>query len=503
MGVVYEAQHDVLGTSVALKFLHDSLRERPGLVERFLQEARLAASLRSPHIVQVIDASREPDSVFLAMELLHGETLLALLQRQRKLDVAIALDVTLQILAGLEVAHGAGVVHRDLKPDNVFFVSTPQGPLVKILDFGIAKITLVPEEGARGLTRPGVIMGTPEYMSPEQALSSDHVDHRADIYSLGVMLYEMLSGQRPVAAIDPRTIAQLVTNGHIRPLREAAPALDPGLIAVVHRAMAPDALERYGSVAEMRHALLPFTRAISPNTRQSLPGLHTNGGQGWTPLPATASMGGADRAETRKSQVPKTLPPEDPSPLVRHENLSLYDTPGPGRTALAAVPHASLLTPSAYGYGPPPAPPVPVPAVRANQGYAERHSGRGSLVGWAVGATVLGGLVGLVVLAVSSSADPPRSTPPASSVPVVATLLTTPAATVTAGPVATVPGVAPVPTPTSASPPVKPPGKRGPKTTPSASGSSSLPPPPPPPGFPPFPSGFPTVFPLPPLPGFP
>jgi eukaryotic-like serine/threonine-protein kinase len=171
MGTIFEARHEVLGTRLALKFLHAELARRPGLVARFLQEARVSATLHCAHIVHVMDMEQGGQGVFLVMELLEGETLQAVIDRRRRLDQLAALDVTLQMLAGLEVAHRAGVVHRDLKPDNVFLVTTPEGTLVKLLDFGIAKLKATPEF-QRGLTRPGVVMGTPEYMAPEQAFST-------------------------------------------------------------------------------------------------------------------------------------------------------------------------------------------------------------------------------------------------------------------------------------------------------------------------------------------
>jgi eukaryotic-like serine/threonine-protein kinase len=272
MGTIFEARHEVLGTRLALKFLHPELARRPGLVARFLQEARVSATLRSPHIVHVSDMEQGGQGVFLVMELLEGETLQSVIDRRRKLEVLVALDVTLQMLAGLEVAHRAGVVHRDLKPDNVFLVTTPEGILVKLLDFGIAKLKAAPEF-QRGLTRPGVVMGTPEYMAPEQAFSADAVDPRADLYALGVLLFEMLSGQRPVAGDDARSIALHVTRGHVTPLQSLEPTLPAGLVAAIHRAMAPDPSHRFANAAEMRKALLPFAQALSPVARRSIPDL--------------------------------------------------------------------------------------------------------------------------------------------------------------------------------------------------------------------------------------
>ena len=197
MGSVYEARHEFLGIPVALKFLHTDLAKRPGLAARFLQEARVSATIQSPHVCHVTDVDTASDgSPFLVMELLTGESLQSLLTRQGKLSVDYSIDFALQILAGLEAAHALGVVHRDLKPDNVFITPSASGPLLKLIDFGIAKLR-ESNEFKKELTRAGVIMGTPEYMAPEQLYAAHEVDHRADLYSLGVILFEMLSRARP------------------------------------------------------------------------------------------------------------------------------------------------------------------------------------------------------------------------------------------------------------------------------------------------------------------
>ena len=154
----------------------------------------------------------------MVMELLEGETLLALLERERKLSVGVACEFTLQILEALEAAHALGVVHRDLKPENVFVTHGTRKTTVKLIDFGIAKVR---REGGAELTIAGVTMGTAEYMAPEQAFSADKVDARSDLYAVGVMLYEMLSGTRPVTGDDPRVIAVKVERGEIKPLVHA------------------------------------------------------------------------------------------------------------------------------------------------------------------------------------------------------------------------------------------------------------------------------------------
>ncbi len=263
MGSVYEARHEVLGTSVALKFLHSELTERPGLAQRFLQEARVAAAIQSPHVARVTDVdTAQGGSPYLVMELLHGESLQHLLNRTPELDTAQAIDFALQILSGLEVAHAADVVHRDLKPDNVFITPSSGGPILKLIDFGIAKLRHSSEMN-RGLTRAGVVMGTPEYMPPEQLYSANAVDQRADLYAVGVMLFEMLTGRRPADGEEPEAIVGKVLAGEVLKLDQLKPALPRGLTDAVHRALEPDRDRRFTTALEMRLALAPFATELS------------------------------------------------------------------------------------------------------------------------------------------------------------------------------------------------------------------------------------------------
>jgi serine/threonine-protein kinase len=259
MGSVYEAQHAVLGSRVAIKVLHPELMRRTGLVERFLQEARVAAQIRSPHVVHVADVDRTPDGhAYIVMELLEGEPLSTVLDRQRKLPVPVACEYTLQILEALEAAHALGVIHRDLKPENVFVTFTGGKPVLKLIDFGIAKARRTMEQ--RNLTVAGVVMGTAEYMAPEQARSADKVDARSDLYAVGVMLYEMISGSRPVTGEDARVIAYKVERGEAVPLVRVAPDTPREIAGLVHRAMAARPELRFATATEMRLALLDAIR---------------------------------------------------------------------------------------------------------------------------------------------------------------------------------------------------------------------------------------------------
>ena len=316
MGSVYEAHHERLETQVALKFLHAELAKRSGLGSRFLQEARVSARIRSVHVAHVTDVDQTPDgSPYLVMELLHGESLQAAMDRRGKLPVEQAIDFALQILSGLESAHHIGVVHRDLKPDNVFIVPATGGPLLKLIDFGIAKLR-ASTVFQKGLTRAGSVMGTPEYMAPEQLFAAENVDHRADLYSLGVILFEMLTGRRPADGDDVESIVAAVVSGNVRHLRDLEPNLPPGLLAVVERALMPDREARFPSALEMRLALAPFAGALSYAGRLAA------SPEPLTPPPAqvvpaaTPMHTGPAQVFQVERAVPKTLPPEAAPPAM-------------------------------------------------------------------------------------------------------------------------------------------------------------------------------------------
>lgn len=320
MGSVYEARHEILGTTVALKFLHPELSRRENLVRRFLQEARVSAQIQSPHIVNVIDVDQQPGGLaYIVMEYLEGSTLQALYEQLyhagKRLSYADAMEYAMQMLEGVEAAHAAGVVHRDLKPDNVIITKGKRGePLVKLLDFGIAKLKVTGQLD-RGLTRPGVVMGTPEYMAPEQAFSADSVDARADIFSLGVIVFEMLAGRRPVGGDEPQQIATAYMTGQISKLSELAPHLDPALVAAVHRAIAPQPPNRFGSVAEFRAALEPFANALKGATPGAPSLTPVQGGS--TPSPAVSPVSAAAATPPavavtpQAAAIPQTIAPED------------------------------------------------------------------------------------------------------------------------------------------------------------------------------------------------
>ena len=370
MGSVYEAEHLTLGTHVAIKVLHVDLARRPGIAERFLQEARVSAQIRSPHVVQVMDVDRTPDGVaYLVMELLQGEPLSGVVKREHRLDLKVACEYTTQILQALEAAHALGVIHRDLKPDNVFVTFQGGKPVLKLIDFGIAKLKTAQAGQTKNLTVAGMLMGTPEYMAPEQAYSADKVDVRADLYAVGVMLYEMLSGQVPANADDPRVLVLKVERGEMTPLVQAAPGIRPEVAGFVHRAMAPRPELRFASATEMRIALDDVVNGKRPAGTAKI-------------AAQPAGFSHADTADAR---------------------------PELGTGTVMGAPVDAALTPPGMGSGPPPpggtvgAPPMtyhphqaPVPPMVAQPSYepsrtpSRKSGGSGLIIALAVIALLLG-----------------------------------------------------------------------------------------------------------------
>ncbi|MBX3271269.1 MAG: serine/threonine protein kinase [Sandaracinaceae bacterium] len=254
-GVVFEASHLVIGKRVAVKCLYPQLRKHPVQVERFFQEARIAAQVEHPNVIQIFDGGDERDTLFLAMELLEGETLAERLERG-PLAVPDAVAIFLAVLDAIAAVHDAGVVHRDLKPDNVFLthsIASVEGE-PKVLDFGVSKLKAPGRE--RDLTALGAVMGTPYYMAPEQMLNAKDVDARADVYSLGVMLYETIAGELPYEGDNIADVFTAAKRGDWRPLEERAPHVSTLLSRIIGKAMQVDREARFASVRDMYRALV-------------------------------------------------------------------------------------------------------------------------------------------------------------------------------------------------------------------------------------------------------
>jgi len=254
MAIVFLAHDTTHDRPVAVKVLRPSARARVG-AERFLAEIRTTAQLRHPHIVPLYDSGEIEESLFYVMPYYEGGTLSARLEREPQLPLDEAIRIAADIAAALDHAHTAGFIHRDIKPSNILFAADH----ALLGDFGVARPV---DRAARGLTSTGVVVGTPAYMSPEQAAGGRKLDVRSDIYSLGCVLYEMIAGEAPSAAASTETMAQHAARA-LRRLRTARRGLAPSVQRCVSHSMSPDPSDRYATAGEMSRALAECARAIA------------------------------------------------------------------------------------------------------------------------------------------------------------------------------------------------------------------------------------------------
>jgi serine/threonine protein kinase len=268
MGVVWAARHVVTRKAVALKFLKDTARENAAIRHRFLREARAACAVRHPNVVEVHDVFELTDgSPVIVMDLLEGETLAGRLARVRALSLAEVARIMVPVCAAVGSAHALGIVHRDLKPDNIFLAVESDGTtVVKVLDFGIAKLTATEGDAAStgAATGTGVVLGTPFYMAPEQMFGERTIDHRADLWALGVILYEALTGQRPTQGSNLGQVLKIVAKDGIVSLREVAPSLPEPVLHLVSRLLESDRAKRPADLREVVAVLSSYTDLVSP-----------------------------------------------------------------------------------------------------------------------------------------------------------------------------------------------------------------------------------------------
>lgn len=266
-GVIYAALDTESGQQVALKTLNADLLSHPSAVARYHREARSAASIGHPNICSVLDAGQLTDGrPFLVMELLTGATLSERIRDEGAMPFPLVLSVMSQTLSALAAAHGKKIVHRDIKPDNVFLTDRIQGVVaVKLLDFGIAKS--LDENAELSLTRTGMVVGTPFYMAPEQA-RGEQLDHRVDLYACGVLLYEMLTGRRPFHATNYNALMLQVLTMDPPDPRNLRPAIPAQFVAIVQRAMAKDRDGRYADAAAFLSAIQLVQRSLAQGPSQ-------------------------------------------------------------------------------------------------------------------------------------------------------------------------------------------------------------------------------------------
>ncbi|HEU4410432.1 MAG TPA: protein kinase [Polyangiaceae bacterium] len=361
MGAVYEATHLRLGQKVAIKVVLPEVAERPELAYRFEHEARAAAKLRGRHAVRVLDVDTSPEGLpFLVMELLEGHSLRDELARRGPLPIEDAVRYVREACEGVDEAHRAGIVHRDIKPANLFLSAEGEGvAVVKVVDFGIAKANDV--GGSDYHTATNAPLGTYKYMSPEQARSARSVDARTDVWSLGVVLYQLLSGKTPFNGEGALGVVYAIATQAPPPLRASRPDVPEALVAVVERALSKELEGRYQTVRELSDALAPFdtARLSLPPRSPSFSMLTPAGGASRRPsAPALTPGGGLPRPAT--SSGPPATPASGVTPPATLSDLGHAPTqphppPAPADvgTTLGEPTRRGLRPPATAGDGVP------------------------------------------------------------------------------------------------------------------------------------------------------
>ena len=357
MGTVYRAQQRGFDRTVAVKILHSDLARSPEVLARFHREAKIASRLEHPNIVHVYLFGDLPDgNLFLAMEFLDGQSLLDVLRRGGALEVGRAIHIALQICGALGEAHEAGIIHRDLKPENIMLVRRGDDPdFVKVLDFGIAKF--VTSEAGDVHTQQGLVFGTARYISPEGA-SGDPVDARSDVYSLGVVMYQMMCGEVPFHSENPISLLLMHINDKPPPLRSKprAARVPPAIEEVVMRALAKKPADRYTNAREFGLALadaaarssvaLPTRGSVGPRGRSRSPArdaARARPAAGGAPIGARGGHGGGRR---RRAVVVAAADHPDPGgPGRRAVGRSGAGLSGRDAAGDAGDPHAARLQP--------------------------------------------------------------------------------------------------------------------------------------------------------------
>ena len=290
MGLVFRAVQPSIARSVALKVVRPELLSHPDASENLLTEARVLGRFQNDHVCRILDAGRLDDGApYLVLEYVDGTDLRVQLNREKRIEPTRAVGWVMDLLEALAEAHALGIVHRDVKPENLVLGETPNGSCVKLLDFGICSAPHVPGAAQRRFAADYGV-GSPHYMAPEQISSPDAGDHRIDIWSVGVVLFELLSGQPPFEGDTAISICAQVLAREPVALTELVPNLPAGLARIVQRCLSKEPDQRYANVEELATALAPYA---SPAAREALPRIRRTSSSGATVL--DASHGAGDR----------------------------------------------------------------------------------------------------------------------------------------------------------------------------------------------------------------
>ena len=367
MASVWRARDQTLERPVAVKLLYArDERDKQRLVQQFLREARIAASVHHRNVISIVDfGSTDGQQPFMVMELLEGETLGARLHRDPPLPLGEALQIAVLTLRGLTAVHDAGIIHRDLKPDNVFLARDRSGGVYpKILDFGISR-SMEPRSGRRSAltTREGMIVGTPEYMSPEQARGLREIDRRCDVYSMGAILYQSLTGRLAFTNENVGDLIIQIVTGALKPVHEVSPGVPRAISDVVSKAMARLPADRFRDAAEMQQALMQAAQGtlgpLAPSLSDMPPVLNlSHSGELRVERPRTLEFPMED-GEAVASVAPSDSPTRviTPAPSISAAPVALPRPPripdealrrhGLGRATWAAIAIAALTTAAA------------------------------------------------------------------------------------------------------------------------------------------------------------
>jgi serine/threonine protein kinase len=432
MGVVVAATHLQLDEKVAIKFLLPEAAKSADVVNRFQREARAAVKIKSEHVARVSDVGQmENGSPFMVMEFLQGQDLADTIETHGALPVPAAVEYVLQACEALAEAHAAGIVHRDLKPANLFLAQRADGsPCIKVLDFGISK--MVNSLSMPGMTKTTAVMGSPLYMSPEQMKSSKDVDHRTDIWSLGAILYELLSGNPPFIADTMPQLCLMILQEPLGPLAQFRHDVPPQLEAVIRRCQEKDPNHRYQNVAELAAALAPFVTGRARLSAERVADvLRTSAARGnslpgATPAPPQAGMPPYGQTGPAGAPFGAGSNPQLASNPHLGASGAAYGQPGPhtggnfvaqaqtggsfaqsnpsnpGIGAAATVMGApAMMGATAHGHGPPMAGST-ASSWEGSMGAPKKKGSAGVIIGAIAAVAVLAG-IGIAVLALGGS----------------------------------------------------------------------------------------------------